>query len=71
MDDMTFRKGERITYTDKAGVVYNGVVDSHRRGWVMIHLDEPRDTSQGWKGSKLMLKDSHLKRLSSADLPAG
>lgn len=61
MDDMTtFTKGQRVTFTDPKGVVYNGLVDTQRRGWVMIDLDEPQETPQGWHGSKMMLKASAI-----------
>jgi len=60
MDYMTFTKGQRITYTDPDGVVYNGMVDTQRRGWVLIDLDEPRETPQGWHASKMMLKASDI-----------
>jgi len=61
MDDMaTFTKGQRVTFTDPKGVVCNGLVDAHRGGWVLIELDEPRETPQGWHGSKMMLRASAI-----------
>jgi len=60
MDDMEFTKGERVTYTDPDGVVHDGIVDSYRRGWVMVELDHPRETEQGWSTSKMMVRASNL-----------
>lgn len=64
MDDMTYTKGQRVSYTDRKGTVYSGVVDVQRRGWVMIDLDEPCDTLQGWHASKMMLKASEVTEIS-------
>jgi hypothetical protein len=58
MDEVTLVKGQRITYTGKDGVTIGGVVDVQRRGWVMVDLDAPVDTGQGWRGQKMMLKTS-------------
>lgn len=60
MDDMSFAKGQRVTYTDPKGVTYNGIVDVQRKGWIMIDLDEPAETYQGWMASKMMLKASEV-----------
>lgn len=59
-DSITFTKGQRVRYTDKAGASHVGVVDSQRRGWVMVELEQPIDTKQGWKATKMMLKSSSL-----------
>ena len=60
MDDMNFSKGERVTYTDPNGVVHDGIVESYRRGWVMVELDSPHETEQGWSASKMMVRASDL-----------
>lgn len=56
METMTFTKGQRVSYTDPKGNTLSGVVDTQRKGWVMVDLDNPVDTRQGWKASKMMLK---------------
>jgi hypothetical protein len=58
MDNMVFEQGQRVVYTDNNGTTHRGVVEVQRRGWVMIGLDEPCDTTQGWKASRMMLKSS-------------
>ena len=60
MEDTIFSKGQRVRYTDSAGGTHTGVVDSQRRGWVMIDADNPVDTRQGWRATKLMLKSCNL-----------
>lgn len=55
-----FIQGQRVSYTDPEGVAHQGVVDMHRRGWVMIDLDEPCETPQGWRASRVMLKASRV-----------
>jgi len=65
MEDMVWAKGQRVTFTDKQGTTYNGVVDTQRRGWVMVDLDEPANTTQGWQAHKMMLKSSDLQELTS------
>ena len=60
MDDMNFSKGERVTYTDPNGVVHDGIVESYRRGWVMVELDSPHETEHGWSASKMMVRASDL-----------
>lgn len=62
IEDVRFNKGARVTWTDPTdGGEYTGLVDSQRRGWVMVDLDEPRDTPMGWKASKMMLKVSDIR----------
>lgn len=51
-------KGTKVSFTDSDGVTRSGAVDMHRRGWVVVDLDEPCDTNQGWKASKLMVRAS-------------
>jgi len=60
MDDMSFTKGERVTWADPSGRVHDGIVESYRRGWVMVDLDTPHETEQGWSASKMMVRDSDL-----------
>jgi hypothetical protein len=55
---MGFTKGQRVVSTNPDGVVYRGVVEVQRRGWVMIDLDEPCETPQGWQAARVMLKAS-------------
>lgn len=64
MDDMTWEVGERVTWT-KDGTTYNGVVEVQRHGWVLIGLDEPRETDQGWKAHRIMLRCSDIQQLAS------
>lgn len=59
--DSTLVSGSRVSFTDKNGVVCSGVVDFCRRGWVLVDLDEGRETPQGWVASKMMLKASDVK----------
>jgi hypothetical protein len=61
--DTTYAKGTKVTFTDKEGVDCSGVVDFHRRGWVLIDLDVGKETPQGWVASKMMLKASDVKKL--------
>lgn len=56
MEDMKFSKGEKVVYTDASGVTFSGCVEANSRGWVMIKLDEPRDTQRGWQASMMMVK---------------
>jgi hypothetical protein len=61
MDDMNyFNKGEKVTYTDDQGGIHEGTVESYRRGWVMVELDTPHETEQGWSASKMMVRASDL-----------
>ena len=60
MDDMEYETGERVTWSDPSGTVHDGIVESHRRGWVMIDLDMPHETEQGWSASKMMVRASDL-----------
>jgi hypothetical protein len=60
MDDMEFTKGERVTWSDPSGVVHDGIVESYRHGWVMVDLDQPHETEQGWSTSKMMVRASDL-----------
>jgi hypothetical protein len=61
MDDVVWEKDIRVSFEEKDGTVYTGTVEIQRRGWVTIELDEPCDTAQGWKASKMMVKSSDLK----------
>lgn len=56
MEEQLLEKGQRVSYQDGDGTTRVGVVDSHRKGWVMIHVDEPYETGQGWKASRVMVK---------------
>lgn len=56
MDEQSLEKGQRVQYKDGDGIVRVGVVDSHRKGWVMVNVDEPYETGQGWKASRVMMK---------------
>jgi hypothetical protein len=60
MDDMEYTKGERVTWADPSGAVHDGIVESYRRGWVMVELDAPHETEQGWSASKMMVRASDL-----------
>ena len=60
MDGMEYEKGERVTWSDPDGFPHDGVVESYRRGWVMIDLDMPHQTEQGWSASKMMVRSSEL-----------
>ncbi|MFM8798736.1 MAG: hypothetical protein ACKODT_07250 [Fluviibacter sp.] len=55
-----------MTFTEQ-GVTYRGVVDVQRRGWVMIDLDEPVDTRQGWHASKMMFKAAQVQLAKDVD----
>lgn len=67
MEDAIFSKGQRVRYTDGSGNTHTGVVDSQRRGWVMIDMDSPIDTRQGWRATKLMLKSCNLRHEEGGD----
>lgn len=57
MDDMKYAKGDRVTYTDpSSGDTFDASVEANSRGWVMLRLDEPRDTPGGWQASMMMVK---------------
>jgi hypothetical protein len=60
MDDMEFTKGERVTWADPSGVIHDGIVEGYRRGWVMVDLDKPHETEQGWSASKMMVRASDI-----------
>lgn len=60
MEDMKFEKGEKVIYTDPSGDTFPGRVEANSRGWVMIKLDEPRDTPRGWQTSMMMVKTAHV-----------
>jgi len=62
MDDMEFTKGERVTWSGQDGTVHDGIVESYRRGWVMVALDRPHETEQGWSASKMMVRASCLEQ---------
>jgi hypothetical protein len=61
MDDVVWEKGTRVSFEEKDGTVHTGEVKIQRSGWVTVELDEPCDTAQGWKASKMMVKSSDLK----------
>ena len=54
-------KGQRISYTE-GHVTFTGVVESHRRGWVMVELDDVVDTGH-WAAKHTMVRDSKVKKL--------
>ena len=61
MDDMrSFCSGQRVSFVDPKGRKFTGIVDTQRRGWVMVDLDEPHDTGVGWRASKMMFRSGEL-----------
>ena len=62
MDDMEYTKGERVTWSGPDGSAHDGIVESHRRGWVMVALDMPHQTEHGWSASKMMVRASDLEQ---------
>lgn len=47
-----------MQWTDEKGYLYIGSVEHCKRGWVLINLDSEKDTGQGWKARRLMIKTS-------------
>ena len=64
MDDMTWNPGERVTWT-RDSHTYNGVVEVQRRGWVLVTLDEPRESPHGWTEHRMMVRNSDIQQMST------
>ena len=60
MADMAWTIGQRVTFTNDKGEVYNGTVEKVSKGWVMIELDEPTEPRPNWTVHRMMLRESEL-----------
>lgn len=61
-----WESGQRVKATDGKGNTLLGTVDAQKGKWVMVDLDEPFETDQGWEATKLMVKAEGLMAEGSA-----
>lgn len=58
-----FTEGQRVTYTDKDSRVFKGSIESFKKDWVMIALDEPVATAFQGTAHRMMVRSSNLSPL--------